>query len=211
MKVHFEKGQVKQIYDFNQEAKNIFDHYRFRHDNIVIGQNNFIGKHYIESGFKLYEGKVVQVFDSRDLYELLKTGRKDIIEWEYKNNGFYINDKIFGYTLDDGSPSYDWPIVRILVLAKQFNESQYIINLSEDDIYDLTKNKIIDLKCEQYMSRISRKIIPGLKKSHKVQIRFYDDELYNVGSSIKDIGKKISHISKLESINIPELLNKYTL
>jgi hypothetical protein len=36
-----------------------------------------------------------------------------------------------------------------------------------------------------------------------------DDELYNIGSSIKDIGKKISHISKLESINIDELLNKY--
>ena len=36
-----------------------------------------------------------------------------------------------------------------------------------------------------------------------------DDELYNIGSSIKDIGKKISQISKLESINIDELLNKY--
>ena len=37
-----------------------------------------------------------------------------------------------------------------------------------------------------------------------------DNELYNIGSSIKDIGKKITHISKLESINIEELLNKYT-
>ena len=36
-----------------------------------------------------------------------------------------------------------------------------------------------------------------------------DDDLYNVGSSIKDIGKKISQISKLESININELLNRY--
>ena len=33
-----------------------------------------------------------------------------------------------------------------------------------------------------------------------------DDELYNIGSSIKDIGKKISHISKLKSINVEELL-----
>ena len=38
-----------------------------------------------------------------------------------------------------------------------------------------------------------------------------DNELYNIGSSIKDIGKKISHISKLECINIEELLNKYAL
>ena len=36
-----------------------------------------------------------------------------------------------------------------------------------------------------------------------------DDDLYNVGSSIKDIVKKISQISKLESININELLNRY--
>ena len=35
---------------------------------------------------------------------------------------------------------------------------------------------------------------------------FYNGELYNVGSSIKDIGKKISHISKLE---IDDLLSKY--
>ena len=36
-----------------------------------------------------------------------------------------------------------------------------------------------------------------------------DSQLYNIGSSIKDIGKKISHISKLESICIEELLNRY--
>ena len=35
-----------------------------------------------------------------------------------------------------------------------------------------------------------------------------DDELYTVGSSIKDIGKKISQITKLESISINELLNQ---
>ena len=40
-------------------------------------------------------------------------------------------------------------------------------------------------------------------------INKFDDELYNIGSSIKDIGKKISHISKLESINIDDLLNRY--
>jgi hypothetical protein len=36
-----------------------------------------------------------------------------------------------------------------------------------------------------------------------------DSELYTIGSSIKDIGKKISHISKLDFINITELLNRY--
>ena len=36
-----------------------------------------------------------------------------------------------------------------------------------------------------------------------------NSELYNIGSSIKDIGKKISHISKLDFININDLLNRY--
>ena len=48
-------------------------------------------------------------------------------------------------------------------------------------------------------------------RTNKYHDRFIivDDELYNVGSSIKDIGKKISHISKLERIDIVELLSKY--
>ena len=36
-----------------------------------------------------------------------------------------------------------------------------------------------------------------------------DSELYNIGSRIKEIGKKISHISKLDFININDLLNRY--
>ena len=48
-------------------------------------------------------------------------------------------------------------------------------------------------------------------RTNKYHDRFIviDDELYNVGSSIKDIGKKISQISKLESIDIDDLLKRY--
>ena len=48
-------------------------------------------------------------------------------------------------------------------------------------------------------------------RTNKYHDRFIviDNELYNVGSSIKDIGKKISQISKLESIDIDLLLSKY--
>ncbi len=48
-------------------------------------------------------------------------------------------------------------------------------------------------------------------RTNKYHDRFIiiDDELYNIGSSIKDIGRKISHISRLESIDINELLNSY--
>ena len=47
-------------------------------------------------------------------------------------------------------------------------------------------------------------------RTNKFHDRFIivDDELYNVGSSIKDIGKKISQISKLDSIDISDLLSR---
>lgn len=47
-------------------------------------------------------------------------------------------------------------------------------------------------------------------RTNKYHDRFIiiDNELYNIGSSIKDIGKKVSHISKLEDINIDGLLNR---
>ena len=63
---------------------------------------------------------------------------------------------------------------------------------------------------------ISNREISLFQNSHNLNVirtnnyhdRFIviDDELYTVGSSIKDIGKKISQITKLESINIDELL-----
>lgn len=67
-------------------------------------------------------------------------------------------------------------------------------------------------------ANITNREIQLFKQNHQLNIikstifhdRFIiiDDELYNIGSSIKDIGKKVTHISKLESINITDLLNK---
>ena len=50
-------------------------------------------------------------------------------------------------------------------------------------------------------------------RTNNYHVRFIiiDNELYSVGSSIKDIGKKVSHISKLKSINIDNLLTRYTI
>ena len=69
------------------------------------------------------------------------------------------------------------------------------------------------------LAHITNKELDLFKTNHNLNVirtnkyhdRFIiiDDELYTIGSSIKDIGKKISHISKLESIDIDDLLNKY--
>lgn len=181
MKIEFKKGQVKEIFEFNQEAKHIFNEYMFSTHGVVVGEHNFIGTHYIEKGFNFQDTTKVQSFISNEIYELLKKGRKNITEWELSNNFLYtVNGKVFGYDVPYSDNDYFIMTNKPNRFAQSFIASPYVLNLSEDDIYDLTKNKIIDIKCDQYSSRISRKVIPGLKKSHKVQIRFYDSELTNV-------------------------------
>ena len=83
-------------------------------------------------------------------------------------------------------------------------------------INDITTNVTI---CIASHTPITNREISLFQTNHNLNVirtnnyhdRFIiiDDELYNVGSSIKDIGKKVSHISKLETINIEELLKKY--
>lgn len=181
MKVNFVKGQVKQIFDFNQEAKHIFERYMFTPNGFVVGEHNFIGTHYIEKGFNFQNIEEIQEFISNEIYELLKTGRKNITEWERSNNFLYtINGKVFGYGVPYTDNDYFTMTSKANKFAWSFINSSHILNLNEDDVYDLTKNKIIDIKCGEYSSRISRKVIPGLKKSHKVQIRFYESDLTNV-------------------------------
>lgn len=194
MKTEFKKGQVKQMFEFNQEAKHIFESYMFKNDNFVIGNTDSKGRHFVERGFMLCDDSNIHGFDPKDLYELLKTGRKDITEWECHNNQYYINDKCFGYSLGD-SFNYEYKCNIFKVNMERFNESPYIVNLNDDDIYNLMKNKILGVKSHIYESRISRKIIPGLKKKHKVQIRFYIGEFPDVfNMHIKvDRGVLVSH------------------
>ncbi len=74
-------------------------------------------------------------------------------------------------------------------------------------IYIYPSSPITNKEIELFQNNHDLNVI----RTNKYHDRFIiiDDELYNIGSSIKDIGKKISHISKLECIDIDELLNKY--
>ena len=91
-------------------------------------------------------------------------------------------------------------IIAIMSKCKTCEERLWYISVVEESSITATDGK-----------NIRQNYILNVIRTNLYHDRFIviDDELYNIGSSIKDIGKKISHISKLESINIDELLNKY--
>ena len=91
--------------------------------------------------------------------------------------------------------------VNVPAINKHINNILLLKELNESTI---SKMEIVQIEGGRNITRIVN--IYNLYHDRFIVI---DDELYNIGSSIKDIGKKISHISKLESINIDELLNKY--
>lgn len=174
MKTEFKKGQVKQIYEFNQEAKNIFDQYMFKNNNLVIGNTVYKGTHFIEQGFIL-DDDVVQYFDSNVIFKLLKTGRKNITEWEDRDGHYFINDTEFGSCLDEVF-NYETECNVLKRYIGLFNGAFSGVNISEEEVYDLMKNNVLTIECDDYKTRISRKLIPGLKKKHELKIRFYPSD-----------------------------------
>ena len=80
-------------------------------------------------------------------------------------------------------------------IAKLYDRARNTIN---EDINNIFKEN------ELFEHSVCRK-----NRQSALDGKTYETKLYNIDSSIKDTGKKISHISKLETINILELLQKY--
>ena len=125
---------------------------------------------------------------------------------DYFKDKLFYNGKLFeGYSFIKNL--FKKAINRIIIIDSYLDYS--VLEMMNDCNVDITV----------YITShtpISNREISLFQNSHNLNVirtnnyndRFIviDDELYTVGSSIKDIGKKISQITKLESINIDELL-----
>ena len=127
---------------------------------------------------------------------------------DYFKDKLFYNGKLFeGYSFIKNL--FKKAINRIIIIDSYLDYS--VLEMMNDCNVDITV----------YITShtpISNREISLFQNSHNLNVirtnnyndRFIviDDELYTVGSSIKDIGKKISQITKLESISINELLNQ---
>ena len=126
----------------------------------------------------------------------------------FKDKIFYNGELFIGYSFI--KDLFNKATIRIIIIdyylnysvLEMLNDITLPITIYIGDSTPITLNELNLFSTNHNLTVI---------RTNKYHDRFIiiDDELYNVGSSIKDIGKKISHISKLESIDIDELLSKY--
>ena len=126
----------------------------------------------------------------------------------FKDKIFYNGELFEGYSFIKNL--FNRAINRIIIIDSYLDYSvlEMMNNLNVDiTIYIGDSSHITNKEIFLFQTNHSLTII----RTNSFHDRFIiiDNELYNIGSSIKDIGKKISHISKLECINIDDLLNRY--
>ena len=125
----------------------------------------------------------------------------------FKDKLFYNGELFEGYSFVKNL--FKKAINRIIIIDSYLDYS--VLEMMNDC------NVIITIYIASH-TPISNREISLFQNSHNLNVirtnnyhdRFIviDDEIYTVGSSIKDIGKKISQITKLESISINDLLNQ---
>lgn len=126
----------------------------------------------------------------------------------FKDKIFYNSELFEGYSFVKNL--FKKAINRIIIIDAylDFSVLEMMNNINIDiTIYIASHTPITNREISLFQVNHSLNVI----RTNNYHDRFIiiDDELYSVGSSIKDIGKKISHISKLESISIDDLLNRY--
>ena len=182
----FAKGELKSLNDLNQDLKSIFTVYALCRHNICVGTPILHkGFHFGTTKSVLpgidYSNTVV-VIDSVKLFQAVKNNKKDI-------SGYVINDSILNLFSKDSL----FEIGRV-ISVDSYEANRYIkplesipeLKLSELHlkqlsplvVENLVKNEIHNISDDKYRTRISREVIPGLKKSHNVFAGFSDIDDY---------------------------------
>ena len=187
---------------------------------------NSILKQYLLNGQVINEARclahsdnMIKLSNTVDTIKNSLTTRIDILELRLDSitSTTYFKDKIFY----NGELFEGYSFIKNL-FKKAKNRIIIIDGYLDYSVLDMMNDITIDITI--YIAShtpITNREITLFQTSHTLNVirtnnyhdRFIiiDDELYTIGSSIKDIGKKISHISKLESINIDILLARYTV
>ena len=128
----------------------------------------------------------------------------------FKDKIFYDGQLFEGYSFIKNLFNHAKNRIVIIDAYLDYSVLEMLVNITIPiTIYIYPSSPITSRELDLFKNNHNLTVI----RTNKYHDRFIviDDDLYTVGSSIKDIGKKISQISKLESIVIDELLNRYLL
>jgi len=129
------------------------------------------------------------------------------------SNGIFFNGQIFdAYTFISDlirSAKKDIILIDNYIDDSTLNLFTKVPNIKVN-IYTHTISKILKADLENYNKQYSNIDIKIFKNSHDRFIILDNDELYNIGASLKDVGKKWFAFSKLDISLIKPILEKLT-
>ena len=176
----FNKGELNSLNNLNQDIKTIFKTYAIIGNTISGAPILRKGTHHTLTQYVFpavnTETHIV-VIESGDLFQCIKTDKKNIKGYRIEDNGdlYLIGDSVsfpIGYVLNKDSIAAKPFIESVKSLFQEQTVST--VKLTEDDVEDLVKNAMKPIQSNQYRTRITREVIPGLKKTHDVFISFSD-------------------------------------
>ncbi|MDX4038456.1 RhuM family protein [Aliarcobacter skirrowii] len=170
-------------------------------------------KNYIQNGYAINNHKITE----QRLFAL--ENDMQFIKSKIKNNSFEFNQNIFF----DGQIYDAYSFVNDLIkLAK--SEIVLIDNYIDDTVFTLfskysninftiytsTISKQLKLDFEKYSKQYKNISLKTFKSSHDRFLIIDKKEIYHLGASLKDLGKKWFAFSKmsLNSLNLDDILNK---
>lgn len=203
MNYEFKKGELNKLFNLNQNLKNIFTQYYILNDGMIVGINKLQkGKHFVISEYRLpfNNNRLIYEIDSKQLFDAVNKNKKKITSLSVENNKIYLNtdDTLFiiGEVITNKTIDIDQYVEVLTKLSS--DDFEVGIKLSEDNNEALIKNDYINIDEGKYRTRITKEVIPGLKKSHDVSIVLYnhstDKQLFHMTIKVirdKDISYHI--------------------
>jgi len=183
----FKKGELNAFNDVNQDLKTVFDIYYLFNDGYVIGDPKLgKGKHFGLTEFKMffdYPVDSVLKLESKVIFDTVSKNKKIIKSIDIIDNVVYlIGENNLNVNIGEliNINSVKNNLLDILSLSKNVLNPDRInayshIRLSEDDVSDMY-SAFVNISEDIYRTRLTKEVLPGLKKSHTVDIYLFDHE-----------------------------------
>jgi hypothetical protein len=174
--------------------------------------NSFIKYRKITSHLQFYETKLellenTQIMHTRQINEILE----NIQTKNLPSSGVFFNDQVFDAYIF--SCELIQKAKKSIVLIDNYIDETTLLQLSKRQstaaalIYTEKITPQLKLDLQKHNSQYPSIDVSTLKKVHDRFIIIDDTELYHLGASLKDLGKKWFAFSRIDSI-LPEIISK---
>ena len=196
-KIEINNKFIKKLNDLNQDVKYLFDIYYIFPNGIIASHKKHYklikGMHYGKTEYKLFDDCLdIIKLNSNNIYTAIKEHKKHLKFIEVRDDEIFLigeEDYRIGNIIKTNSINIKDILFDIAGYDQTIENFTSVIELSSDDVESMVKNEYRNIKYKDYRTRITKEIIPGLKKSHSISINMYSDKDDNnlFGLCIKNI------------------------